>query len=260
MNNRLEDFVRDHREEFDSEEPDNKIWEKISREMDPDKDKKKQTSVVQIPVRWIKWSAAAAAVLLLIVGVDKYFMRGKTMISTDFDFAQKPNPGKQTTAANPANPDSQATVNPSDTSAKNAANLAQTKPAVANPSSDTSALAAIRPGDNKDPKAGQDLQSSLSEEMYHYAKLVEIRHKELKTIEKDEPLLYKQFALDVNKLDSVYRSLREQLPTNPNREQLLEAMLQNLQLQMELLNHQLEIIKQINHSKKSEYEKAYKTV
>ena len=41
MNNRLEEFVRDHREEFDSEEPDNKIWEKISREMDPDKDKKK---------------------------------------------------------------------------------------------------------------------------------------------------------------------------------------------------------------------------
>jgi len=257
MNNRLEDFVRDHREEFDSEEPDNKIWEKISREMDPDKDKKKQTSVVQIPVRWIKWSAAAA-VILVIIGAGWYFTTGNSFPNYAFD--PKPNPGKQTTAVNPANPDSQATVNPSDTSAKNAANLAQTKPAVANPSSDTSALAAIRPGDNKDPKAGQDLQSSLSEEMYHYAKLVEIRHKELKTIEKDEPLLYKQFALDVNKLDSVYRSLQEQLPTNPNREQLLEAMLQNLQLQMELLNHQLEIIKQINHSKKSEYEKAYKTV
>src|SRR5260221_39260 len=88
----------------------------------------------------------------------------------------------------------------------------------------------------------------------------EIRHKELKAIERDEPLLYKQFALDVNKLDSVYHSLQEHLPKNPTREQLLEAMLQNLQLQMELLNHQLEIIKQINHSKKSEYEKAYKTV
>jgi hypothetical protein len=250
MNNRLEDFVRDHRKEFDSEEPDNKIWEKISREMDPDK--KKQTPVVQIPIRWIKWSAAVAAILLLIVGADWYVMRGKS--TSQYGVADQPKPSDQ------AKPNTTNT-NPSDTSAKNSTNLAQTpSPTVANPTSDSPALAGIRPGDNKDPKANQDLQSSVSEEMYHYAKLVEIRHKELKAIEKDEPLLYKQFALDVNKLDSVYRSLQEQLPTNPNREQLLEAMLQNLQLQMELLNHQLEIIKQINHSKKSEYEKAYKTV
>jgi hypothetical protein len=251
MNNRLEDFVRDHREEFDSEEPDNKIWEKISREMDPDKDKKKQTPVVQIPLRWIKWSAAVAAILLLIVGADRYFMRGKSM--PQYGVADQPKPADQVKPNNPTNTD------PSDTSAKNTTNLAQS-PAVANPRSDSPALAGIRPDDNKDSKANQDLQSSVSEEMYHYAKLVEIRHKELRAIEKDEPLLYKQFAMDVNKLDSVYRSLQEQLPTNPNREQLLEAMLQNLQLQMELLNHQLEIIKQINHSKKSEYEKAYKTV
>ena len=255
MNNRLEDFVRDHREEFDSEEPDNKIWEKISREMDPDKDKKKQTRVVQIPIRWIKWSAAAA-VILVIIGAGWYFTKGKDFPS--YALEPKTNSGKQTNPANPTNSDSQASANPSDTSAKNATNLAQS-PAVANPKSDNPTLATIRPGDNKDSKASQDLQSSVSEEMYHYAKLVEIRHKELRAIEKDEPLLYKQFALDVNKLDSVYRSLQEQLPTNPNREQLLEAMLQNLQLQMELLNHQLEIIKQINHSKKSEYEKAYKT-
>ena len=95
--------------------------------------------------------------------------------------------------------------------------------------------------------------------MYHYAKLVEIKQKELKTIEKDEPLLYKQFSMDVGKLDSVYHGLQQQLTKNPNREQILEAMLQNLQLQMGLLNHQLDIIKQINHSKKTAYEKAYKT-
>ena len=99
----------------------------------------------------------------------------------------------------------------------------------------------------------------MDEEMYHYAKLVEIKQNQLKAIEKDEPLLYKQFSADVYKLDSVYHSLQDQLPRNPNREQLLEAMLQNLQLQMGLLNHQLDIIKQINHSKKTAYEEAHKT-
>ena len=109
------------------------------------------------------------------------------------------------------------------------------------------------------PEDNADLNAAQNEEMYHYAKLVEIKQKELKTIEKDEPLLYKQFSMDVNRLDSAYHGLQQQLTKNPNREQILEAMLQNLQLQMGLLNHQLDIIKQINHSKQSAYEKAYKT-
>jgi len=37
-------------------------------------------------------------------------------------------------------------------------------------------------------------------------------------------------------------------------------MISNLQLQIGLLNKQLDIIKQIKHSKKSAYEKAYKSV
>jgi len=113
--------------------------------------------------------------------------------------------------------------------------------------------------DDKRTSPADELSTSQNEEMYHYAKLVEIKHKELKTIEKDEPLLYQKFSMDVDKLDSAYHALQDQLPKNPNREQILEAMLQNLQLQMGLLNHQLDIIKQINHSKKTEYEKAYKT-
>ncbi len=50
-----------------------------------------------------------------------------------------------------------------------------------------------------------------NEEMYHYAKLVEIKQKELKTIEKDEPLLYQQFSMDVNKLDSAYHGLQKSI-------------------------------------------------
>jgi hypothetical protein len=48
--------------------------------------------------------------------------------------------------------------------------------------------------------------------------------------------------------------LKLKLPANPNRELLLEAMLQNLQLQSELLNRQLLIIKEIKQKNK-QYEK-----
>ncbi|HEY4148424.1 MAG TPA: anti-sigma factor, partial [Chitinophagaceae bacterium] len=86
-----------------------------------------------------------------------------------------------------------------------------------------------------------------------------LKQEEIKKIQKDEPLLYQQFAGDINKLDSTFHTLKKQLPENPNREQLLEAMIQNLQLQEALLNRQLNIIKQINNAKKTEYEKAIKS-
>lgn len=234
MNSRLEQFVRDHREEFDAEEPDNKIWEKILLEVDPGK--KKRTLLVRLD--WRRWSAAAA-VILVVAGAAWYFSTRTapppTIVKTNTTPAG--DSGKQTTPV----AQSQAPVN--DTTQA-------TQPTLAN----------IRPKDDKeDAGKGTELDKSMNEEMYHYARLVEIKHNQLKAIEKDEPLLYRQFASDVSKLDSVYHNLQSQLPQNPNREQLLEAMLQNLQLQMGLLNHQLDIIKQINHSKKTEYEKAYKT-
>jgi hypothetical protein len=243
MNNRLEQFIRDHREEFDADEPGKKVWEKIQFQMEPGRKD-------AVPVIWMsakRWGAVAA-VSLLMAGSVWYFSGNTTntpknepvMASTattppatvtpaPADSASK-TPSKTTPAESPASP-----------------GLREHAPLVANNTSKTT------PAETSSPEA------DYREEMYHYARLVELKHKELKTIEKDEPLLYRQFAGDVNKLDSTYHLLEKQLPQNPNREQLLEAMLQNLQLQMGLLNHQLDIIKQINHSKKTAYEKAYKT-
>jgi hypothetical protein len=232
MSNRLEQYVRDHREEFDGEEPDNKIWEGIRKDMGlaEDPNKKKPASVVRLyRATW----AVAAAVVLLIAGTVWFLNTRPTSGNPAVAGNQRPAP--QTTQ--PANP----------------------TPSVAQTPDSGQNLANSTPDVRKTTPAEDDLTNSQNEEMYHYAKLVEIKHKELKIIEKDEPLLYQQFSMDVNKLDSAYHCLQNQLPKNPNREQILEAMLQNLQLQMGLLNHQLDIIKQINHSKKTAYEKAYRT-
>jgi hypothetical protein len=93
MNNRLEQFIRDHREEFDAEEPGKKIWEKIQFQMDP---VKKESA---IPVIWIstrKWTAVAA-VSLLMAGSVWYFSRtatpsqkGDSSIATNAPAAQAP--------------------------------------------------------------------------------------------------------------------------------------------------------------------------
>jgi hypothetical protein len=250
MKSRLEQFVRDHRSEFDDAEPDNKLWDKIRQDMGPEK--KKQTPAVRIFRTW--WSVAAA-VLLLVGGMTWYLAAGRHGAGPA-DVAGGAGPGSADTGTamaatgNPASGGNTRSTDPGQPGSRDTA--AKTGQTTDNP--EHLSLAGIRPKENRN-----EMEADVDEEMYHYAKLVEIKHKELKAIEKDEPLLYRQFASDVSRLDSVYQDLQSQLPKNPNREQLLEAMLQNLQLQMGLLNHQLDIIKQINHSKKSAYEKAYKT-
>jgi len=231
MSSRLEQFIRDNREEFDGDEPSKKVWDNIRQQWEPGN--KEEAPVVRF--NFLRWSAVAAAILI-IAGIGTWYYTHHNNV-----------------------PVGQVAVNE-----KPAVDTAATKPAIAAIDTAQTQLAIKNKSPKIDVKKQKDDEPSItddvSEEMYHYTKLIEIKHKELKKIEKDEPLLYKQFAGDVHKLDSVYHSLQKQLPQNPNREQLLEAMIQNLQLQIGLLNHQLNIIKQINHSKKSAYEKAYQSV
>ncbi len=88
-------------------------------------------------------------------------------------------------------------------------------------------------------------------QIYQFKELIGLQQEELKQLQKDYPELYKQFVNDMNELDSAYQSLKVSLPENPNREMLLEAMIQNLQLQSDLLNRQLLIIKEIKQKNRS---------
>ena len=249
MNSRLEQFVRDHREEFDTDEPDAKVWDAIQQDMKfVDPTKKKLAPVVRFyRTRW----SVAAAVLLLIAGTTWFF---STRHTNSGDAAPA-------VAAGNTNPAAQHPAQPSTRTNKTAQGSVQPADSSRTPDAHSLANGSNGNGSNArtDSHNSPEMNAEMNEEMYHYAKIVEIKHKELKTIEKDEPLLYRQFSSDVSKLDSVYHGLQHELPKNPNKEQIIEAMIQNLQLQMELLNHQLDIIKQINHSKKTAYDKAYKT-
>ena len=72
---------------------------------------------------------------------------------------------------------------------------------------------------------------------------------ELKAIEKQDPELYHQFDTELRVLNQNYQNLKQELPKNPNQEELLKAMIQNVSMQIELLNQQLEIIQKIKEAK-----------
>jgi hypothetical protein len=54
---------------------------------------------------------------------------------------------------------------------------------------------------------------------------------------------------DIAGLDSAYARLKTELLTTPNKEQIMDAMIQNLQLRMEILNQQLKTLEEIRKIK-----------
>jgi hypothetical protein len=185
----LENFIRDHREEFDGEEPSPRVWKDLQQQLQAEAKPaaKKNSSGRLLTFSILKWSAAATILLLAGLGVfhiiDKPGTNGTEQVKTNReDLLQKINP-------------------------------------------------------------------TYAKEVYHFTQLIELKQEELKQIEKDNPELYQQFLGDISQLDSSYKSLKKELPSNPNREQLLEAMIENLKMQTALLNQQLQIIQQIKQSK-----------
>ncbi|MDF2192537.1 hypothetical protein [Paraflavitalea sp. CAU 1676] len=205
MSTRFEQFMRDHREDFDSDEPAPQVWTKLEKELKPREQKGKVLSM-----KIMRWSVAAAIMVLAGLGVYHLFV---------------PN-GK-------VGPDNNAIVQDE------------------------------KSGKKQSPEGDvllKDINPTYAKEVYHFTQLIELKQSELKQIEKDNPTLYKQFLQDISRLDSSYNTLKSELPTNANREQLLEAMIQNLRLQTELLNQQLQIIQQIKKSKSGNNESNGKIV
>jgi hypothetical protein len=84
-----------------------------------------------------------------------------------------------------------------------------------------------------------------AKEFVQYARLIDDKRDELRQMTQANPVLYAQFAGDLDKLETGYQSLKADLPQNPNQELLIQAMIQNLQLQIDLLNQQLRVIQQM---------------
>lgn len=79
---------------------------------------------------------------------------------------------------------------------------------------------------------------------------IETRQEQLKEATADNPQLYQQFLDDLKLLDSTYNMLQKQAAVTPNKDVIMKAMLQNLQLQAELLYRQLMISNDIKKQTK----------
>ena len=72
---------------------------------------------------------------------------------------------------------------------------------------------------------------------------------DLKVLGLDEA---KEIDQELARLDSSYTQLKKQLYTTPNTEQVMGAMIQNLQIRIQVLNQQLEVLKKIERLQKED--------
>ena len=86
---------------------------------------------------------------------------------------------------------------------------------------------------------------TYAKEVVQYTRLINDKRNELRQMTDDNPDLYQEFATDLDRLERSYQSLKADFPKNPNQEVLIQAMIQNLQIQIDLLNEQLHVIQRI---------------
>jgi len=96
------------------------------------------------------------------------------------------------------------------------------------------------------------INPQYAEQQVRYSSMISTKRTELKTLTKGDPQLYAEFNAEITKMDSTYKKLSKDISTSPNQEEVLKAMIHNLQIQSEILNQQLMVIEQFNQMKKAE--------
>ena len=184
MKDRLERFVRDNREDFDSYEPSKALWKKIEVEVAKQQPTGKRLNGKVVKFGGRRWgiSIAAGIAILLTVGYGIVSYMSLPDSITDLSL----------------------------------------------------------------PRV---YEKTYGKELVQFTSLVEQKREELKALESADPQLYHQFDVELQALDKSYQSLKNDLPQNPNPEDLLKAMVQNLSMQIDLLNQQLQIIQKIKEVK-----------
>jgi hypothetical protein len=96
-----------------------------------------------------------------------------------------------------------------------------------------------------------EVAPQYGDKMVQYTSLIESKREEIKQIEAHDPVMYKEFATEIEKLNQDYQNLQTELPQTPNQEDLVKAMIQNLQVQLDILDRQLKIIQKVKEYQKN---------
>jgi hypothetical protein len=99
------------------------------------------------------------------------------------------------------------------------------------------------------------ISPTYATQLASYTSMIDEKQEELQELINNDPQMSKQFEVELKSLNENYQHLRAELPKNPNQEDVLKAMIENLQWQTDLLNQQLNILQKIKDLKNEKAKK-----
>lgn len=96
---------------------------------------------------------------------------------------------------------------------------------------------------NNEPFAGPQLSQEFVQAEDYYISMISQRKQQIK--EQLSAAQEEEFLTDINQLDEMYTELKNTYKTNASSERVVDAMINNLQLRLDILNKQLEILENI---------------
>lgn len=97
----------------------------------------------------------------------------------------------------------------------------------------------------------------LQEAETYYSGLINSKLEEVRQLLSDYPDIQEEIDTDMIELDSVYKSLKEDLKDNVSNQEVIEAMVDNYRMRIEILEEMLQYLESKNEDNtknKSEYE------
>ncbi|GAA4804051.1 hypothetical protein GCM10023231_36400 [Olivibacter ginsenosidimutans] len=94
------------------------------------------------------------------------------------------------------------------------------------------------------------INPDLAKQQVAYASLIHEKLDTLSAMSANNPKLYQEFSTVIDKMQANYKQLKIELIQSPNQERTLEAMINNLKMQIEVLNQQLAILNSVHQEEK----------
>ncbi|WP_420577611.1 hypothetical protein [Ekhidna sp.] len=98
---------------------------------------------------------------------------------------------------------------------------------------------------SNDEVQGPVLSEEFNQAEDYYVSLINQKRRSIK--EQLTPEQHEQFLVEIDQLDSMYVELKKTYQTNASNDRVMDAMINNLQLRLDILNKQLEILENIKN-------------
>lgn len=215
---KLEQFIRDNREEFDNESPSPEIWYAIEQKLP------KET-----PIRSIHWKSMLRIAAVFLLGAMSWAM-------VDYFLNRTESNSKQTISYVPIIK----TNITNDYRAKQIIKDNTVKPEIKRNIPSEKSLAQLTAPKNKKESDLTSYQNELGEMQAYYASQISEKRSKIMQFSTKQPEIGKEIDIEFLQIDSIYTVMLNDLKDNINNQEVIEAMIMNYRARLEVLDMMLQ--------------------